>query len=118
MVFRLNLKAGRLKQEAILVDTTKMQVAGEAKVDFKTEKIYMALAPKAKKPEFFSLATPIKVDGTFSDFKVGVKPGGVIGTAIRFLTSPIHVPIRRLFKEKLPADGKTACTKAMHRSHN
>jgi len=118
MVFRLNLEEGRVKQEAILVDTTNMQVAGEVKVDFETEKIYMVLDPKAKKPEFFSLATPLKVEGTFSDFKVGIKPGGLVGTAIRFIASPVHVPIRRLFKEKAPADGKSACTEAMHRPHD
>jgi uncharacterized protein involved in outer membrane biogenesis len=118
MVFRLNLEEGRVKQEAILVDTTNMQVAGEVKVDFETEKIYMVLDPRAKKPEFFSLATPLKVEGTFKDFDVGVKPGGLVGTAIRFITSPVHVPIRRLFKEKTPTDGKSACAEAMHRPHD
>jgi hypothetical protein len=112
--------AARIEQfdYGILVDTTNMQVAGEAKVDFETEKIYMVLAPKAKKPEFFSLATPLKVEGTFADFEVGIKPGGLVGTAIRFITSPVHVPIRRLFKEKTPSDGKSACTEAMHRPHD
>jgi uncharacterized protein involved in outer membrane biogenesis len=118
LVFRFNLKDGRLKHDAIFLDTTKMQVAGEAKVDFKTEKVYLVLAPKAKRPEFFSLETPIKVDGTFADFKVGVKPGGLVGTAIRFITSPIHVPIRRLTKDKIPPDDKAACAEAMHRPHN
>ena len=75
------------------------------------------MAPKAKKPEFFSLATPIEVKGTFTDYKVGVKPGGLIGTAIRFITSPVVVPIQRVFTERASEDGKAACTAAMHRSH-
>ena len=102
---------------AIFVDTTKMQVGGDAEVDFKSQKVYLALAPKAKKPEFFSLVTPIQVKGTFSDFKIGVKPGGLIGTAFRFITSPIVVPIQRVFNERASAEGKAACSAAMHRSH-
>jgi uncharacterized protein involved in outer membrane biogenesis len=116
-VFRFDLKDGEMKEDAIFADTTKMQVGGEAQVNFKTETVYLAMAPKAKKPEFFSLATPIQVKGTFSDYKIGVQPGGVIGTAIRFITSPIVVPIQRVFTERAPVDGKAACSAVMHRSH-
>ena len=116
-VFRFDIKDGEMKEDAIFADTTKMQVGGEAQVNFKTETVYLAMAPKAKKPEFFSLATPIQVKGTFSDYKIGVQPGGVIGTAIRFITSPIVVPIQRVFTERAPAGGKAACSAVMHRSH-
>jgi uncharacterized protein involved in outer membrane biogenesis len=114
-VFRFDIKDGMMTSDAIFADTTKMQVGGEAKVNFKTEEVYLAMAPKAKKAEFFSLATPIQVKGTFTDYNIGVKPGGLIGTAVRFITSPVIVPIQRAFTEKVAADGKAACTEAMHR---
>jgi uncharacterized protein involved in outer membrane biogenesis len=114
-VFRFDIKDGRLTSDAIFADTTKMQVGGEAKANFKTEEVYLTMAPKAKKAEFFSLATPIEVKGTFTDYKIGVKPGGLIGTAVRFITSPVVVPIQRVFTEKVAADGKGACSAAMHR---
>ncbi|MBT8363976.1 MAG: AsmA family protein [Deltaproteobacteria bacterium] len=116
-VFRFDIKDGKMKQNAIFADTTKMQVGGEAKVNFKTEEVYMSMASKAKKAQFFSLATPIQVKGTFTDYDIDVKPGGLIGTAIRFITSPVVVPIKRVFTERAPADGKAACSAAMHRSH-
>ena len=28
---------------------------------------------------------------------------------ISFITSPLHVPVRRVFREKVPADGREAC---------
>jgi hypothetical protein len=76
------------------------------------------LAPKAKRPEFFSLATPIKVEGSFSDFGIGINPGSLIGTAIRFTTSPVFVPLQRFFLENESADGEGACAAAMHRPHD
>jgi uncharacterized protein involved in outer membrane biogenesis len=117
-VFRFDLKDGIMKEDAILVDTTKMQVRGKADVDFKTKKVRLILAPKAKRPEFFSLATPIRAEGSFSDFGIGINPGGLIGTTIRFTTSPVFVPLQRLFLENEPADGETACAAAMHRPHD
>ena len=114
-VFRFDIKDGVMTSDAIFADTTKMQVGGKAEANFKTEKVYLTMAPKAKKPEFFSLATPIEVKGTFTDYKIGIKPGGLIGTAVRFITSPVVVPIQRAFTERAPADGKAACTAAMHR---
>ena len=116
-VFQFDIKDGKMKENAIFADTTKMQVFGKAKADFKTEEVYLGMKPKAKKPEFFSLATPIQVKGTFTDYKIGVQPGGLIGTALRFITSPVIVPIQRVFTERAPADGKAACSAAMQRSH-
>jgi uncharacterized protein involved in outer membrane biogenesis len=116
-VFRFDIKDGQMKEDAIFADTTKMQVGGEARVNFKTGELYLAMAPKAKKAEFFSLATPIQVKGTFADYKIGMQPGGLIGTAIRFITSPIVVPIQRIFTQGASADGRAACTAAMRRSH-
>ncbi|CAB1075391.1 hypothetical protein JY97_09555 [Alkalispirochaeta odontotermitis] len=116
-VFQFDIKDGEMKQNAIFADTTKMQVGGKAKVNFKTQEVYLAMAPKAKKAEFFSLATPIQVKGNFSDYKIGVQPGGLLGTTFRFITSPLLVPIQRTFMERAPADGKAACAAAMQREH-
>jgi uncharacterized protein involved in outer membrane biogenesis len=116
-VFQFDIKDGEMKENAIFADTTKMQVGGKAKVNFKTREVYLAMAPKAKKAEFFSLATPIQVKGTFTNYKIGVQPGGLLGTAFRFITSPLFVPIQRTFTARAPADGKAACSAAMHRAH-
>jgi hypothetical protein len=82
-------------------------------VDFDTETMHLRLAPKAKEPQFFSLATPIQVTGKLTDFKVGVAPGGVAETTLRFLTSVFVVPIEKLTKGRPPRDGADVCTNAM-----
>ncbi len=112
LVVRLNMQDGLMKENAIYMDTTRMSISGRAEINFKTRRIDVLLAPKAKKPQFFSLAVPIKVKGTFDDFGVGIGMTRLAGTIISFVTSPVHVPIRRIFARKVPADGRDACMAA------
>jgi uncharacterized protein involved in outer membrane biogenesis len=116
-VARLNLEDGQMREEIILVDTTNMRVKGEGRIDFRNERVKLNLKPRAKKPQFFSLATPVKVNGTFTDFAIGLKPGALLGTAIRVVTSPVHVPLRMATQDNLPADGGAACSEAIQRKN-
>lgn len=111
-IMRFGMEDGLMQDKIVYMDTTKMLVAGEAKVNFQDETIEMRMAPKAKKPEFFSLATPIKINGTFKDFGLDISIGSLVGTVISFITSPVHVPIRRIAVDELPRDGKDACRRA------
>ena len=109
IVVRLGLEAGLLTEKAVFMDTTQMSVAGKVDIDFTAQEIDILMAPKAKRPEFFSLATPVKVHGSFDDFGVGVSKVRAARSAISFITSPIHVPIRRIFRKEVPEDGREAC---------
>ncbi len=112
IVAGLEFRDGVAIQKSLLVDTTNMQVGGEIKVSFKTQEIDMSLKPQAKVPQFFSLATPVQVDGDFSDFGVSPAPGALIGTVIRMATSIVTVPVERLIRENIPEDGEAACAAA------
>jgi len=109
VVCRWGVKDGILKPDAFVIDTTKIRICGEGKVDLKKEQIDLVVAPTPKQPEFFSLATPLAVKGTFSDFKMAIQTGGLIGTTIRFITSPFAVPFARLIDKGLPEDGADVC---------
>jgi hypothetical protein len=110
---RFDLRQGKLTHDAILIDTSRMRVAGEGKVDFETETLGFRLAPRAKTAQFFSLATPVGVTGKLTDFKVGVAPGGVAESTVRFLTSVFVVPLQKLGGSEVPRDGSDICTDAM-----
>ena len=112
VIARFSLNQGMMREKVIFADTTKMRMAGTAEANFKDRTIKVKVAPKAKKAEFFSLATPVGVEGTFDDFGLSMNPLGLTKTVVSFITSPLHVPVRRLFKEGLPEDGLEAC-KAM-----
>jgi hypothetical protein len=109
VIGRWSMKDGLLYPDAFLIDTSKIRICGKGEVDFKNQAIVLKVAPTPKRPEFFNLATPLEVRGKFTDFGVGIQPGGLFGTAIRFVTSPVHVPFRRLAGEGLPEDGGDVC---------
>jgi uncharacterized protein involved in outer membrane biogenesis len=115
---RFNLHDGVLKQNAIMMDTSRMRVAGEGGANFKQDTLHFTLVPKAKVPQFFSLATPVQVGGTFTDFHIGVAPGGVAETIGRQLFSIILVPIEKLTAENIPRDGSDICTNAIRQALN
>ena len=109
LLARLKLTDGMLRQESLVIDTSKMRVNGQAELDFKEETVFIHLAPQAKKAQFFSLETPIEIKGRLSDFEASIAPGGLVGSAVSFVTSPLHVPLRRLFEPSLPEDGCDIC---------
>ncbi len=109
LIGRWIMEDGMLRPDAFVIDTSKIRICGKGQVDFKKEHIDLKVAPTAKKPEFFSLATPLEVKGQFSDFGVGIQAGGLFGTAITFVTSPVHVPLRMLAGEGLPEEGGDVC---------
>ena len=116
VVVRFGIKDGVMEEKAIYLDTTNMRIAGKAELNFVEEQINIKLAPKAKNPEFFNMAIPIKLKGSFEDFGIKIGFFRMAGQIVSFVTSPIHVPIRRVFTEKEPADGVDACKLAWART--
>jgi hypothetical protein len=54
--------------------------------------------------------------GSFDDFGIKIGVIRMAGQIVSFVTSPIHVPIRRVFTEEEPADGVEACKIAWTRT--
>lgn len=106
---RFRMTDGLLKSEAFVIDTSRMRICGKGWADFKKEAVDLKVKPTPKRPEFFNLATPLGVRGNFDDFKVGIVKGGVVGSAVNFVTSPVHVPVRRVIGPSLPEDGRDVC---------
>ena len=106
---RFTLADGKLSQRQFVIDTTKVRVAGTTDIDLAKETLHMRLQPQAKTAQFLSLATPLEVKGSFDKFSIGPNPGDVLETIVRFATSVVWVPIKRLFSEKVPEDGGDIC---------
>ena len=108
-VGRFDIRNGKLTQDAILIDTSRMRVTGEGGVDFRDETLGFRLQPRAKDPQLFSLATPVEVSGTLADPKVGASAGAVLGSIARFVGSAILFPLYLLPQGKVPHDGADIC---------
>jgi uncharacterized protein involved in outer membrane biogenesis len=115
LVASFEMADGVMQDRIIFLDTTRMSVEGTAVIDFKKQHIDLQAKPKAKKPEFFSIAIPVEVSGDFDDFGIGVKPGHIIRSVGNFITSPVHVPLRRLISDQTPEDTNDACRIAWER---
>lgn len=110
---RFVLADGKLSDKSILIDTSRMRVTGKGAVDFDSGKINFYVQPRAKSPQFLSLAIPIEVSGTLDDFSVGVRAGDVVGTVGQFVTSVVWVPLKMLFGSEPPVDGRDVCVRAL-----
>jgi hypothetical protein len=93
----------------MLIDTSRIRVTGRGGVDFADETLAFRFEPRAKEPQPFSLATPVEVTGTLTDFHVGPSVGDALATVPRFLGSLLLAPLTALGVEVVPRDGRDVC---------
>lgn len=110
---RFVLADGKLSDKSILIDTSRMRVSGKGAADFTDGTLQFYIQPRAKTPQFLSLAIPIELNGTFDDFKVGVRTADVMESVGQFATSLIWVPLKMLFGKETPVDGRDVCEKVV-----
>jgi len=94
MVARFDVTEGRAQTDAILIDTTRITVAGAGSVNLDTEELDVALKPAPKKPSLVRLATPVKVTGTIVNPKVAATKLGqlrTIGGVLLGITNPAYL---------------------------
>ena len=109
LVGHFDLERGKLQSVRLVIDTVNTRTEGGGRADFATDEIHLRFVPRSKVPQFFSLATPIEVSGTFNDYRFGVRPADAFGTAARWVASPVVVPFQRLVGERVPRDGSDVC---------
>ena len=106
---QFDLEQGKLRSRRLVIDTASTRTEGSGTAEFATSEVSLRFVPRPKVPQFFSLATPVEVSGTFDDFRFGVRPADAFGTAARWVASPVVVPIQRLVGERVPGDGRDVC---------
>ena len=111
VVSRFNLENGVMTAQQLAVDTSRIRICGEGQLSFADRDFKLVAEPKAKRAEFFGLATPLKIKGEFDDFRVSMKGGAFTlgSTAVKFVISPVTTPFKRLFQKDLPVDGADIC---------
>jgi len=113
----LDIKDGIVKEDYLALDTTKVWMDGNLKVDFNEEYVSLILFPKSKTARLYSLKTPIRVEGEFNKTRLSTSPLDIAGGVLSFVTSPLHVPARWIFEGSMPSDGSAYCEKLFDREY-
>ena len=109
VVGQFDLEHGKLRSQRLVIDTVNTRTEGSGTADFATSEVNLRFVPRPKVPQFFSLATPVEASGTFEDYQFSIRRADALGTAARWVASPVVVPIQRLVGQRIPADGGDVC---------
>lgn len=116
-----DIEEGQLNEEFFAVDTTKVWLYGNIDINYPGQSIELALIPRAKKPKIGGIQTPVYLKGdlndNFSTDDLIVKKKDIVKSFFSIVFSPLHVPMRRIFGKKVPADASEVCGKLLDRNY-
>lgn len=94
VVGRFPVKRGQVTTEAMVVDTTDLNVLGGGTVDLRRERLALEFQARPKKPGLATARTPITLTGPLIDPQVGIEPGelvarGAAAVALGIVLTPL-----------------------------
>ena len=113
----MDLEDGIMKEDLFLMDTTKVWMNGNINVNFIEENLHLSLYPRSKTARMFAVQAPIRVEGSFDNIKLISNPVDITVAYLSFITSPLHVPARRVFGDKIPEDASEQCEQFFDREY-
>jgi uncharacterized protein involved in outer membrane biogenesis len=117
IVALMDLEDGIMKEDFFGIDTTKVWMHGNINVDFANEYVVLSLYPRSKTARLFAVQAPIRAQGNFDDIRLITNPVDIAAAYVSFITSPLHVPARRVFGDKVPADASAVCKQFYDREY-
>ena len=117
VVALLDVEDGKLFEQLLLLDTSKIWMNGNLNVNFQSEEVKFSLFPKSKKARLFGLQAPIRVKGNFSELGLSIKPYDILASYVKFITSPLHAPLKRLFGKNIPENASELCEQFLDRDY-
>ena len=117
LVALMDLDDGIMKEDFLGIDTRKVWMYGNIQVDFRTEQLTLALYPSSKKARLFAVQAPIRAVGSFGDLRLDTNPLDLGIAYVAFITSPLHVPARRVLGDKVAEDASERCEQLFDRDY-
>lgn len=112
------LAEGVVESQAFFIDTTRSRVAGDLRADLRTRALSGVLEPRAKRPQLFSVATPLTIGGTMENPRVTVSPVGIATGTLRLYLFAPTLALDWLNARGLPEDGTPDCRNAFRELAN
>jgi hypothetical protein len=72
IVGRIDVEDGVAKTDKLLLDTSRLTIAGSGALDLDTEELDLLLSPNSKQPRLVGVANPVRVTGTLATPEVAV----------------------------------------------
>jgi uncharacterized protein involved in outer membrane biogenesis len=117
LVALMDLNDGIMKEDLFLMDTTKVWMHGNINVNFVDESLRLSLYPRSKTAKMFAVQAPIRAGGSFTNIQLDTNPVDITVAYLSFITSPLHVPARWVFGDKIPEDASEKCEQFFDREY-
>ncbi len=117
LVALMDIEDGIMKEDFFGMDTTKVWMIGNINVDFAGEQVRLSLYPRSKTARLYAVEAPIRAEGSFDQIHLITNPVDITVAYLSFITSPLHVPARWVFGDKVPEDASEICEKFYDRSY-
>jgi len=117
LVALMDIDDGILKEDFFGIDTTKVWMHGNINVNFSEEYVRLSLYPRSKTARMFAWQAPIRAEGSFNDIGLMSNPVDLTVAYVSFITSPLHVPARWVFGDKVPEDASETCEQLYDREY-
>ncbi|MFK5924077.1 MAG: AsmA family protein [Verrucomicrobiota bacterium] len=109
LIAHLSLENGVILPEMLALDTTRLRVGGEGKIDLVRDEYDLILTPYPKSPQLFSMELPIGVKGSLNHPKVETGSFTAVRAAGRIAANTVLFPVKFIVNERLPQDGSDIC---------
>lgn len=109
LIAHLSLENGVILPEMLALDTTRLRVGGEGKIDLARDEYDLRLTPYPKSPQLFSMELPIGVKGSLNEPKVETGSFAGVRAAGRIAANTVLFPVKFIVNERLPKDGSDIC---------
>jgi len=110
VVGRLRLENGVLLPDSLGLDTTRVRVAAEGKIDLAKETVDLKLQPFPKQPQLFSLEVPVGVQGNLRAPTIKMGNLAMVRAGASMARNTVLFPLRTVTSERLPANGSDLCS--------
>jgi uncharacterized protein involved in outer membrane biogenesis len=110
---RFEVKDSIMQAKNLLLDSTDIILRGKGTINLSERRVDLIITPQAKREKFFSVSSPVSIQGPLENFEVELAGTGLVGTLFRWYTSLIYVPWKWLTGGGFPKDGIETCYNAM-----
>ncbi|NOX98521.1 MAG: AsmA family protein [Verrucomicrobia bacterium] len=109
LIAHLRLENGVIYPETLALDTSRLRVVAEGKIDLARDQYDLKLTPFPKNPQMFSMELPVGVEGALDSPKIETGTLSSVRALGRIAANTALFPVKFIANKRLPEDGNDLC---------